>query len=651
MKQREKDLIANLFDLFKCRTDAHASGFITDTGKVAYPPARDEQGNDIPLTEEVMYSHLKGDSILGVWPIFEDDLVRWVALDFDGDDAEDPIEMAFRQRNVLRESGIISYVEVSRSGKGAHVWVFLDKPMKARHIRTIIKHNLIEAETFDRMFPNQDSASTKGYGNLIAFPFSGLVSRDGNSMFIDDSREVISPYDFVEMARKNSTTYLESLLRQLEGSVTPLDAPVGIGQGQMPPRPLESLSGALKVLTFSRWVREVRQRMSSQNQEPEFYALCCQFAQLQEGEALAYEFGRLHPYSDERINQKWSRAVRENKPHTCQTLRDMGFDCDDDYVYGVKHPYELAKLSFEELMATRRGKAESFKEVLDNVIVQTKTRYKSGEEAGYSYGYEEVDKLTSLRDGNLIVIGARTGVGKTSLAVEVAANLSLRQDVPAYIASLEMASVEYGIKLISNIAAIDSSKIQEGKLDYKQWKNLLSAKKTIANIPIFIDDQTRSTDKLIDVFAGLIRTHGKGVIIIDYIELLQKKKGESSQSMTERVILELKGLAKILEVPVIALTNFNRKAESDIAEGLEPQDGWIRNSGMVEQTADVILYLLGKRGRGLLRRKIHIQKERFKGTAGTSVSLWFDGSISSMNVDPPKEILDYNDLKMSEGLF
>jgi len=234
-------------------------------------------------------------------------------------------------------------------------------------------------------------------------------------------------------------------------------------------------------------------------------------------------------------------------------------------------------------------------------------------------------------------LGARPGMGKSSFSIDLTHNLNSR-GIPVYWGSIEMTKEEVGMKYLSNLSEVATNNIRKGNLDYNEWRAIFGKYKKFQDLPLYIDDETSNLDKMIDIFAGLIAHHGPGLIIIDYIELISMLPGETMFSLTNRVIVELKALAKILQVPILALSNFNRKAEQDLADDVDPMDGWLRNSGLLEQTADVILYLLGKKAQGIVERTVRIQKERHSGTGGMQFSLWFEGSLSKFHNKPPRSV-------------
>ena len=151
----------------------------------------------IPLTDRVIYDHLAGNHTLGVYPLLDDDTCWFLAVDFDDADWRDDAR-AFRQS--CQSLGVPVALEVSRSRRGAHAWVFFAGPVPAREARSlgtaIISHacastRQLRLESYDRLFPNQDTMPKGGYGNLIALPLQKIPRETGGSVFVGDD---FSPY-------------------------------------------------------------------------------------------------------------------------------------------------------------------------------------------------------------------------------------------------------------------------------------------------------------------------------------------------------------------------------------------------------------------------------------------------------------------------
>lgn len=188
--QREK--IALFRRLFKGREDVFAVRFESKTGEKGYKPARDlEYNHIIPITDQVIHHHLQGKMTIGIYPVLQDQTCYFLALDFDGKQWKNDVLVFMKTCKIL---SIPAYVERSRSGEGAHIWMFFKEKVLAKTARQLGHFLLEEAQkdgykltTFDRMFPNQDYVSKEGFGNLIALPFQKSVAKDGHTLFVDAS--------------------------------------------------------------------------------------------------------------------------------------------------------------------------------------------------------------------------------------------------------------------------------------------------------------------------------------------------------------------------------------------------------------------------------------------------------------------------------
>lgn len=160
---------------------------------------RHEDRDHLPLTEDVLTAHLTGDVHLGLYPLLDGDRCWWLAADFDGDAA---MLNAMAYLKAARALGVPGALEVSRSGVGAHVWVFFTAPVPAETARKLGSGLLREAmavrgrmdlASYDRLFPSQDVLPTGGVGNLIAAPLYGRSRADGTTVFLDTGS--LEPYE------------------------------------------------------------------------------------------------------------------------------------------------------------------------------------------------------------------------------------------------------------------------------------------------------------------------------------------------------------------------------------------------------------------------------------------------------------------------
>lgn len=216
--------------------------------------------------------------------------------------------------------------------------------------------------------------------------------------------------------------------------------------------------------------------------------------------------------------------------------------------------------------------------------------------SGLQSGFHRLDKITSgWQDSDLIVIAARPAMGKTALVISMAKNMAVDFRYPVAIFSLEMSNVQLVNRLIVNVCEIPGNKIKNGQLEHHEWKQLDHKINALYDAPIYIDDTpSLSVLELRTKARRLVREHGVKVIFIDYLQLMNAS-GMNFYSRQEEVSIisrSLKGLAKELDIPIIALSQLNRSVESrTAADGKVPQLSDLRESGAIEQDADIVCFI------------------------------------------------------------
>ena len=211
---------------------------------------------------------------------------------------------------------------------------------------------------------------------------------------------------------------------------------------------------------------------------------------------------------------------------------------------------------------------------------------------GLATGLVDFDEKTAgLQPGDLVVIAGRPSMGKTSFAMNLAEHAAIRDKVPTAIFSMEMPGQQLAMRMISSLGRIDQSRVRTGRLTDTDWPRITSAATLIAEAPMFIDDSPALSPTEIRARARrLKREHGLGLIVVDYLQLMQiPGNQENRASEIAEISRSLKALAKELSVPVIALSQLNRNLEQ--RPNKRPVMSDLRESGGIEQDADLIIFI------------------------------------------------------------
>jgi replicative DNA helicase len=211
---------------------------------------------------------------------------------------------------------------------------------------------------------------------------------------------------------------------------------------------------------------------------------------------------------------------------------------------------------------------------------------------GVPSGFTRLDRITDgWQKSDLIIVAARPGMGKTAFVVSALRNAAVTFKKPVAIFSLEMASIQLTNRLISAESGIESEKIKTGKFGEEEWARLISSTKDLAVAPIFIDDTPALG--ILELRAKCRRLkaqHGVELIVIDYLQLMRGDSSGNREQEIASISRALKGIAKELNVPVIALSQLSRGVETRGGDK-RPQLSDLRESGAIEQDADMVLFL------------------------------------------------------------
>ena len=214
--------------------------------------------------------------------------------------------------------------------------------------------------------------------------------------------------------------------------------------------------------------------------------------------------------------------------------------------------------------------------------------------SGLRTGYHDLDKMTSgWQNSDLIIIAARPAMGKTAFVLSMAKNMAVDFNIPIAIFTLEMANVQLVKRLISNVADLEGEKIKSGQLTPEEWDRLNKRSRNIYGAPLYLDETPGlSITELRTKARRLVRERGVKLIMIDYLQLMNAsglKLGSREQEVST-ISRSLKGLAKELNIPIIALSQLSRQVENR-SDNKRPQLSDLRESGAIEQDADIVCFI------------------------------------------------------------
>lgn len=210
---------------------------------------------------------------------------------------------------------------------------------------------------------------------------------------------------------------------------------------------------------------------------------------------------------------------------------------------------------------------------------------------GITTGFIDMDRLTSgMQRSDLIILAARPSMGKTALALNIAHSVAVKARLPVGIFSVEMSAEQLANRLISLEAQIDSQKLRSGRMSDMDWDRLVQAVGVLSEAPIFVDDTPGlSTVEMRSKARRLHTEQGLGLLIVDYLQLMQGASTDSRVQEISAISRSLKAVARELDVPVLALSQLSRAPEQ--RPNHEPMLSDLRESGSIEQDADIVLFI------------------------------------------------------------
>ena len=325
--------------------------------------------------------------------------------------------------------------------------------------------------------------------------------------------------------------------------------------------------------------------------------------------AHLYDYGRLEevggaPYvlavfesvttlehTDHHVDLVLEKHTARNIIERAQALIERGYDPE----LSIEELVEEAKGRFLSVEGDARGQSfQRINNVIQEFVKNIETLSKrTGEITGLQTGYDALDKMTSgLQNSDLIIVAARPAMGKTAFALNLAQNVAKLNNVNVAIFSLEMGVQQLAGRFISAEARIDSYKLRTGNLNNDDWRSLKIATDVLSQIGIFIDDTPGlKIGQLRAKCRAFHKQHGLGLVVLDYLQLMQGSGNSGNRQLEiSEISRTLKEIARELEIPVIALSQLSRQVES--REDKRPMMSDLRESGSIEQDADIVTFLL-----------------------------------------------------------
>ena len=256
---------------------------------------------------------------------------------------------------------------------------------------------------------------------------------------------------------------------------------------------------------------------------------------------------------------------------------------------------------------------------------------------GVPSGFKDLDRKTAgFQNADLIIVAGRPSMGKTALCLNIAQQAAINGKVSTAIFSLEMSKEQLAIRMLCSEARVDSARLRSGFLSESDWPKLTMAAGALSDAPIFIDDSAAISVLELRAKARRLKAdRGLGLVIVDYLQLMRGRSGvERREQEISEISRSLKALAKELNIPVIAISQLSRKAED--RPGRRPQLSDLRESGAIEQDADVIIFIY--------RDEVYNPDSDHKGTAEVIIGKQRNGPTGKVDLSFISEFTTFKDL-------
>jgi len=342
---------------------------------------------------------------------------------------------------------------------------------------------------------------------------------------------------------------------------------------------------------------------------------------------------------------QWARIIKEkavlrNLIHAGNRIVQTAYEAEEDAALildrAEKSIFDIAEKRIRQgFVGIREIVKESFRTI--DQLSQSKDLV-----TGLPTGFVDLDEKTSgLQKGDLIIVAARPAMGKTSFCLNVAQNASLRSGETIGLFSLEMSKEQLVLRMLCADARVDAHRLRTGKLQEKDWARLAKAYADLSNSRIYIDDSAMVTPLEMRAKCRRLKAeHGLGLIIVDYLQLVTGSgRIENRQQEISSISRSLKGLAKELAVPVIALSQLSRAPEARTDK--RPQLSDLRESGAIEQDADIVMFIY--------REEEYKQTDENRGIAELIIGKQRNGPTGTVKLAFIKEFTRFENIAWQPG--
>jgi len=332
-------------------------------------------------------------------------------------------------------------------------------------------------------------------------------------------------------------------------------------------------------------------------------------------------------------------------------IGNLGYD-EEAELLGILDKAE--KKLYEVTSKNLSGKYVQMKDVINTAMDRLDRLHNSKDEIrGVPTGFKDLDfKLSGLQNSDLVILAARPSMGKTSLALDIARNAAIRFNIPTMIFSLEMSTQQLVDRMLAAESRVDAWKLRTGKLSLdSEFEKIRTSLDPLSKAPLFIDDQAANNIlKMRSIVRRLKHEKGLGLVIVDYLQLMAPVQTKGNDNMVQQITEishSLKQLAKEFDIPVLALSQLSRAVES---RGGRPRLSDLRDSGSIEQDADVVIFIHRDQNEdgGGKKQTAEILIEKHRNGPTGKVELFFDQDKSSfLSIDKD----NFGDFSQTSGAF